>query len=906
MKNRILKIFSLFIVLSLFLSQLDFINSVIAVDTSLKLVYESENAVPFTTPQGGETKYRRATLGENPAYCIDYARELPDGATHGGVSLGYQGEMSAEALAVLVYGFPNNIGDISSFGISKDRETEVAYLATQMAFWEVLTRTGEMVNGVQFYIDDATPTSGYEDVFSEMKQAAKKLVDLAINSPYKPNPRIAIDTSNYTIEQSGDKYIAGPFKVTGYDEYGHTDFTVHEIKASLKNAPSSAVITDKEGNAKNTFALNDYVYVKANRSDLSANFSLTFEASGDLLKCGQYGIEGSYRQNFATIIKDPVTVSESTNITWRNDAGNISIIKQDQGNKKVAGVVFEVRNSSNEKVAEVTSDSKGRINLNNIESGKYYIREIYAPDGYQRDVSTRTITISNGETATEVYDNTKINGALEIYKTDTNSDPVPNVVFRIFDSSGKKVQDITTDRSGRAISSSLPIDTYTYKEISAPDNIIIDPTLRRFTIRNDDEVITEHLTNELVKGSLKIVKTDENGEPIPDIRFEIYDSSKERITTVFTDDAGTAVTMELSPGKYYYKEVANRANQNYIVDDELKEFNVGSVGELIVKKVVNYTKKGTLKILKVDQYLDPIPGVTFEIYDSEKNKIDTIITDDKGIANSSREYTLGKYYYKEVSAPDNIVMNDEEKSFEIKSADQVVEITEENVKIEGQLKLLKVDEDNNPIEGATFDILDSDRNVIETLTTDSNGVAVSKKLSNGTYYYKEKSVPDIYILDETEKEFVIDGSTEYVSDTITNKLKSAKLVLNKLSKEDSTPIADARFEILDESKNVIANIVTDENGVAETENLKVGTYYYKEVSVPEKYILDSEEYEFKIEDENVNIEKTIYNISKKLPVTGSLFSTDVIIVIVISLSCIALYIIIKMIIAFIQNRNNNW
>ncbi len=814
--------------------------------------------------------------------------------------------MSAEALAVLIYGFPNNIADVASFGISAGRKEEVAYLATQMAFWEVVTRTGEMTNGVHFYIDDATPCSGYEDVFNEMKTAAKKLVEMAINSPYNPNPRIAIDSSNYSIEQSGDKYVAGPYKITGYDEYGHTDFTIKEIKASLKDAPASAVITDREGNPKNTFSLNDFVYVTAKRSDISANFSLNIEASGDLNKCSKYGIKNSDTQSFATITQEPVTVKESVNITWKNDAGNIVIVKQDQSNKKIAGVVFEVRNSSNEKVAEVTSDSNGRIDLLNIEAGKYYIKEIQAPKGYEMDVSPRTVVVANGQTQREIYDNTKINGVLKVKKKDTNNDPIANVVFRIYDSSGNKVEDITTGSDGLAVSSSLPIGKYTYKEIKVPDNILMDTTKHSFTISNNNQVVQETLTNEIVKGSLKIIKTDEDENPIPNVKFEIYDSNKKRIETVTTDNSGTAVTGELEPGNYYFKELLTSANSNYIVDEELQDFTVNSSGNLVVKEVINYKKKGTLKILKVDQYLDPIPGVTFEIYDSQKNKIDTLITDDKGLAVSNKEYTLGKYYYKEVSAPDNILMNTKEKSFEIKEDGKTVEITEDNVKIEGQLKLLKVDEDNKPIEGTTFEILDSGKNVIETITTDANGVAVTQKLSNGTYYYREKSTPDIYILDTTENEFTIDGNTPYIEKTAVNKLKSAKLIIHKLSKDDNTPIADARFEILDENKNIISNIVTDANGVAETENLKVGTYYYREVSVPEKYVIDSDTKEFKIEDENVNVEKTIYNVSKKLPVTGSLFSTDVIIVIVISLSCIALYIIIKMIIAYIQNRNNNW
>lgn len=899
MKNKVLKILTVFILFTVILGQFNFL-SVFAAESSLHFVYQSEAKAPFkNTNYNYNTYFRRATLGDMAAYCIDYGRSLPSRDT----TLTYQGKMSAEALAVLVYGYPNK--DLEEFGLSSQKDYDTQYLVTQMAFWEVVTRTGENTHGLAFSLDDIVANPGYEDIMDEMKSAAKKLADTAMSAPYNPNPRIALDTSNYTIEETGDLVIAGPYKVTGYDGGNTTDFTLKNIKASLSNQPSSAVITDQNGNAKTEFSLNEPIYVVAKKSDTSANFNLNVEATGDLLSCGIYGGTDSNIQNFATIIKEPVTVSESVNITWKKDTGNITIVKEDQANQKIKDVRFQISDSSGQKIAEAVTNSSGRIDLLNIPTGKYTITEISAPKGYVMDTAPRTLIVAAGETVTTTYSNTKVAGRLEIVKKDENNDPIENVTFSILDSNKKVVQTIKTNSKGVATSEPLEMGTYYFVETDVPDNVIMDATLRRFEITSYNQVVSKTLENELVKGSLKITKRDENGDLLSGVKFDILDSNKNKIDTITTNNSGIAVSDELEPGTYYYKEVSTK-DSNLIIDETEHEFKVTEQNTVIAREEVNYYKKGSLKILKVDQNNNPIEGVTFEIYDSNKNKIDTIVTNSKGIATTSMDLTLGTYYYKEVSAPNNIEMDPEEHKFTIKDEDQVIEVEVKNNLIQGKLKIVKTDENNQPISGATFEILDSNKQVIQTIKTDENGFAISDTLEKGTYYYREKDAPDIYVLDTTEHEFTISSDTDFIQETVINKLKSAKLIINKYDKDNSQPMKDIRFEILDSNNNIIASIVTDENGRAESDNLSVGTYYYREVSAPDNYVLDSTAYEFKIENENVNVEKTVYNVPKKLPVTGSLFSTDVIIVIVISLSCILVYIITKMIIAYIQNRNNNW
>lgn len=903
MKNKFLKILtitSIFIVLSLVVTKIVWKNqsNIVASESSLSFNYQGEQRSPFTnSAYDYSTKYRRVTLGENVAFCVDYGREI----TSNGTNLAYKGDMSPEALAVLVYGYPNK--DLGEFGMSGEEATEVQYLVTQMAFWNVVTKTGEN-KGYKFNFNDLVANSGYESIMSEMKSAAEKLADSAIQYPYTPNPAIKIDSSNYKLEEKGDLYLAGPYKITGYDGGTKTDFTVKSVDVSLINAPSTAQITDANGAAKSNFSIGDSVYVIARKSDTSANFSLVVNASGDKLNCGMYGLNSnSGLQDFATITKEPVTVSESVPITWSNDTGNITIIKEDQEGRKIKDIRFEIKDSNGQKIAEAVTNADGRVDLLNMPTGIYSIKEISAPTGYIIDTTVRSAIVTAGATSNVQFTNAKVSGKLQIAKKDENGDPIANVKFKIMDSNKKQIETITTNSKGIATSSALNIGKYYFSETSAPDHVIMDTTEYSFDITGYDQVVTRELENDIVKGSLKITKKDENGELLSGVKFDILDSNKKKIQTITTNNSGVAVSKDLEPGTYYYKETSTK-DKNLIVDSTEKEFVITDSSQIIAKQETNNYKKGSLKIIKVDQSQNPIAGVTFEIYNSKQEKIDTMVTNNKGIANSNVKMVLGSYYYKEVSAPANIEVDPQMKPFKITEDNQVVEFTIKNNIIEGKLKILKVDESNNTIQGAEFEILDSNKNVIQTLTTDEIGVAISNKLNKGTYYYRETKTPNQYVLDSSEHEFTIKTDNDFVEEKVVNKFKTAKLIIHKINKDDGSAMKDIRFEILDENKKAIASIVTDENGKAESETLKNGKYYYKEVSVPDNIVLDSNEYEFNIQDGDV--EKTVYNVQKKLPVTGSLFSTNVIIVIVVTLSCILIYVIVKMIIAYIQNRNNNW
>ena len=129
-----------------------------------------------------------------------------------------------------------------------------------------------------------------------------------------------------------------------------------------------------------------------------------------------------------------------------------------------------------------------------------------------------------------------------------------------------------------------------------------------------------------------------------------------------------------------------------------------------------------------------------KIYDNAGNVVDVITTDENGVA-TSKQLELGTYKYKETNAPEYVVRDDAEYVFKLTQNDQVVVIEVVNTCKRAPITIVKNDEDGNLVEGITFEILDSNKNTVDKVKTDKNGVAKSKDLLPGTYYLRETKAP---------------------------------------------------------------------------------------------------------------------------------------------------------------------
>ena len=194
----------------------------------------------------------------------------------------------------------------------------------------------------------------------------------------------------------------------------------------------------------------------------------------------------------------------------------------------------------------------------------------------------------------------------------------------------------------------------------------------------------------------------------------------------------------------------------------------------------------------------------FEIQDKDEKLVSILKTDENGEAILSN-IPIGNYYIKETETLENYVLN-EEKMQVIVNEDSVTEVVIENEKKRGQIQITKTSEDKNniidkeegsPIEGVKFNIYNKANKIVDTIVTDENGVALSKKLEKGRYTVQEVETEKWYILDEKIYNVEIKENNEIIMLDITNKSKDPKVEITKSCKNitKTNDEIDYSFEI---------------------------------------------------------------------------------------------------------------
>lgn len=632
--------------------------------------------------------------------------------------------------------------------------------------------------------------------------------------------------------------------------------------------------------------------------------------------------------------------------TWRvfNDTSFksvIAIVKQDietQKTIKISGATFKIKNIETGEyfgywswnplpkyINSWTTDETGTVMTNEqLPAGKFQLEEIASPNGYLisktpikfevtsnvayetlPDGSTPVITIKQkdqavkgkinvekkGEVLVDYQDGKFIyeekglaNAKYEIYAREDILDPSNDktIIYK----KGALVDTVTTDETGKAISKELPLGEFSVKECLAPENFVLSDIVKNVSLKYKDQntaIVFDSVsfTNERQKVEIAVNKKDKDDnktlagaefslyakEDIRNYRNEVIIKANELIERAISDSNGRVnFKSDLPLTDFIIKE--SKSPKGYILNDETIDVDVEYKGQdtkviNLEYEMKNEKMKGHIQVIKTssedNEYSNlskgsPLENVTFEIYDSENNLVDTITTDKTGKA-TTKELVIGKYTIKEISSAKYYLLNENIYNAEIVDDGTInVDITNDNVEIDVEIQK------NGFIETQSrddifynFKNIKNNSNVSldnftwsDHLPTDAVRI---NRLYTGTWnedlkynvYYKTNKSEDYILFKEN-----LSTQTIYELDFKQLKLKTDEYVTDY---EFRFGTVKAGFQEI-ESPILYCDILDGlGNGYVFTNNTKVrGTYFEKEVEDNDKWTTITYFKEIKVDD----------------------------------------------------------
>ena len=403
-------------------------------------------------------------------------------------------------------------------------------------------------------------------------------------------------------------------------------------------------------------------------------------------------------------------------------------------------------------------------------------------------------------------------GKIKIIKNDVDTNkPIEGVTFQLSKKDGTVIANSTTNSNGEASFANLYQGNYILKEISTNVNYILNE--KTFDINVEyNKTTSQTITNEHKKGNIKVYKVDKDNKKVVlgNVEFQLYSEEfKKVVGTYYTDVNGELEIKNIRTGDYKLIETKTNKWYNLASDTQIKvEWDKETT-----KTIENELKKGQVKVIKVDKDNNEVKleGVEFEVLDENNKVLEKIITDENGEALTSK-YAIrdfSKLKLRETKTLENYVLSDKVETIELKE-NQISNIKFENEKIKGKVEITKVDskDENKKLEGAKFGLYDENDNLIETLITDKEGIALSQVLYKGKYYLKElETGSNYYLLNEDTFEFEIAKNGETIKKTIKNEPVDITVDVDKTGTTEIKPGEEVNYEFSNIANN--SNVYLD-------------------------------------------------------------------------------------------------
>jgi len=691
----------------------------------------------------------------------------------------------------------------------------------------------------------------------------------------------------------GNSLIKGTLKLVKKDQHGKL---LNGIEFVLKKG--GRYVTANGGNSRYTYT--GLADKKEAATKLKTDENGRLEISG--LLWGTYYLE-EVNTPAGLIAGEDIVVSVTDQsqkpiidleVTNKLNTDSLSFTKTDGAGNGLAGAVFKLKLVEKSGTAYSTvkqmyaiSDDKGQVSFKDVPYGVYELTEVIAPEGYVRSNETynETYYVSIGSAVAEgknigsvpnSWANSRMEKEFTVEKVNADGgEPLNGAAFQVLDEDENPIKDKTiTTWNGGSDTVTLPLGRYYLKETVAPEGYELNEELIPFEVTtNGRNTVT--VKNTPKTGSLTIQKADKDGKPLLGAEFKIYAmgvaARENPIYTLITDSSGKAVKTGIPYGSYV--AIESRAPEGYERDDTERPFDIpqkaedGTVSADISISVENTKSRYALSIVKrdINDKNKKLANTKFAVrgggfYAEVETGKDGTVTVEVPAA--------GEYSITEIAPPVGYTLDPATYTVEVEghtAAGEEVVFTARNYKT--RVKLNKVDEQGNRLEGAEFSIFDADgkqvtftnKGSVYTYSEDGDVTAITAGnadivgLPVGSYILRENEAPKNYIPMEDMSFHVRADLYDKALELTVENLPHEKGIAVLKESPDGTRLKGAEFALYGEDDTEIRRVTTDKAGVALFTGLKSGSYYIKETAAPEGYKPLDNKFEFTI-DEKGNLQ----------------------------------------------------
>lgn len=692
-----------------------------------------------------------------------------------------------------------------------------------------------------------------------------------------------IKNSETRVSINNTKIKTG-LKIVKTDENGKL---LEGIKFTLKNSADGFVTASGSGGK----------YTYTGRGDTGTEF--TTDGRGEIfvsgLLWGTYYLSETNAPKGMVEIKDQIVKVDAENhnktielkLENRSEKGKIEFTKTDGAGKGLAGAVFKLKLVEESGTAYSTvkqmyaiSDDEGRVSFEDVPYGVYELTEVIAPEGYVRSNKTYYVSIGgavaegkNIDIVPDVWLNSRTEKEFTVKKVSADGgEPLSGAVFQVLDEGKKPIEGKIITTYGDSGKIKLPLGKYYLKETVAPEGYELNEELIPFEVTtNGRNTVT--VKNTPKTGLLTVKKTDNGGNPLLGAEFKIYamgdEARKNPIYTLITDSNGKAVKTGIPYGSYV--AIESRAPEGCELDNTEHTFDIpqknedGTVSADISISVKNTKNRYALSIEKrdINDENKKLANTKFAVrgggfYAEVETDADGTVTVEVPAA--------GEYSITEIAPPVGYTLDPATYKVNVSGhteAGKEVEFIAENYQT--KVKLNKVDEKENRLEGAEFSIFDAEgkqvtftnKDRVYTYFEDGDVTAITAGnadivgLPVGDYILRENKAPANYVSLEDIRFRVRADLYDKALELTAENLPHEKGIAVLKESPDGTRLKGAEFALYKADNTEVEKVTTDKAGVALFTGLNPGSYYIKETAVPEGYKLSDKKFDFKIDSNGV-------------------------------------------------------